>query len=486
MNHNNSSSSSSPLTANRSPIPYGKHEITMEDIKAVEEVLRSDFLTQGPKVQEFEEAFADYVGSDYAVAVANGTAALHLSAMALDVKPGQKVITTPITFAASANCVRYCGGEVIFCDIDPETYLLDINKVRETLEERKDEDIVGIIPADFAGLPVDMEAFRKLADEYGLWVLEDSCHAPGAYFTDSKGQKQHCGNGNFADLAIFSFHPVKHIAAGEGGMITTNNNELYDRIKTLRTHGITKDQEKFQNSVEMAMGEQSVVNSKRSAVSSKQSTAHSSQLTAHKSAAHGSQLTYPGWYYEMQELGYNYRMTDMQAALGLSQLQRADENLNRRQQIAQKYDEAFRDISEIQTQSLTLKGERSTVSSEQSAAHDSPLTAHRSRVTAHENHGSPLTGHAYHLYVIQTPNRKELFDHLRANNILVQVHYIPLHYLPYYRDMGFQVGDFPNAENYYQGCISIPMYHGMSEEQQEFVIDQIHKWTQMNAQMATK
>jgi dTDP-4-amino-4,6-dideoxygalactose transaminase len=438
---------------NMNPIPYGKQEITEEDIKAVEEVLRSDFLTQGPKVREFEEAFANYVGSDYAVAVANGTAALHLSAMAFDVRPGQKVITTPITFAATANCVRYCGGDVIFCDIDPETYLLDINKVRETLEERKDENIVGIIPVDFTGLPVGMEAFRELADEYGLWLLEDSCHAPGAYFTDSKGQKQHCGNGNFADLAIFSFHPVKHIAAGEGGMITTNNKALYSRLKTLRTHGIHKNQDQFLNSPELAIG-------------------HEAQTTNNKQQTTNP---YPAWYYEMQELGYNYRMTDMQAALGLSQLQRADENLQKRQQIAQKYDEAFKDVPDIQTPPGTPNLTPDTGYPAPDTQNPNQQTTNKKpQTTNHDN------GHAYHLYVIQTPNRKELFDYLRANNILAQVHYIPLHYLPYYRDMGFQVGDFPNAENYYQGCVSIPMYHGISEEQQDFVIDQIHKWTQMD------
>jgi len=187
------------------PIPYGRQNITQEDINAVVEVLKSDFLTQGPKIAEFEQAFAKYIGVKYAVAVANGTAALHLCALALDVQPGQKVITTPITFAASANCVRYAGGEVVFADIDPNTYLLDINKVEEIL--KKDKDIVGIIPVDFAGRTVNLEAFRNLADKYNCWIIEDACHAPGGYFTDSTGAKQFCGNGNFADLAIFSFHP---------------------------------------------------------------------------------------------------------------------------------------------------------------------------------------------------------------------------------------------------------------------------------------
>ena len=268
-------------------IPYGKQHITDEDIQAVTEALKSDYLTQGPKIKEFEEAFAAYVGANYAVAVANGTAALHLNALALDVKPGDKVITTPITFAASANCVRYCGGEVVFGDIDPN-YLLDINSVKKLLEESPLGTYSGIIPVDFAGRACNLEEFRKLANEYNLWILEDSCHSPGGYFIDSNNVKQQCGNGNYADLAIFSFHPVKHIACGEGGMITTNNAELYKRLLILRTHGITKNEREFKNSISLAGGKDS----------------------------------YPLWYMEMQELGYNYRLTDFQAALGLSQLKR--------------------------------------------------------------------------------------------------------------------------------------------------------------------
>ncbi|HEY4652390.1 MAG TPA: aminotransferase class I/II-fold pyridoxal phosphate-dependent enzyme, partial [Pontibacter sp.] len=193
-------------------IPYGKQHITQDDLDAVIETLQSDFLTQGPKVAQFEQAFASYVGAKYAVAVSNGTAALHLCAMALGVNAESRVITTPITFVASANCVRYCGGTVEFADIDPATALLDINKVRAMLESKPEGYYTGIIPVDFAGNPVNLEAFRKLADEYGLWIVEDACHAPGGYFIDSQGEKQLCGNGNYADLAIFSFHPVKHIA----------------------------------------------------------------------------------------------------------------------------------------------------------------------------------------------------------------------------------------------------------------------------------
>lgn len=422
------------------PIPYGKQSISETDIKAVEEVLRSDFLTQGPKVKEFEDAFANYVGSKYAVAVANGTAALHLSAMALNVQPGDKVITTPITFAATANCVRYCGGEVVFADIDPETYLLDINEARKLLEAAPKGTYKGIIPVDFAGLPVNLEEYRKLADEYDLWLLEDACHAPGGYFTDSQGQKQHCGNGHYADLAIFSFHPVKHIAAGEGGMITTNNEELYNKLQLLRTHGIHKDADQFQNEKQLAVGNWPLAKGQ-------QPTAKGQQPKAN------SQNQYPAWYYEMFDLGYNYRLSEMHAALGLSQLNRADENLAKRREIAQKYDEALTELPDIKT----------------------PLPANSQQPKANSQRSTAKEGHAYHLYVIQTSNRLSLHSHLKEQNILAQVHYIPLHLMPYYQDQGWKAGDLPNAEAYYQGCLSIPMYHGMTEEEQDFVIETIRK-----------
>ncbi|RUA34945.1 MAG: UDP-4-amino-4,6-dideoxy-N-acetyl-beta-L-altrosamine transaminase [Bacteroidetes bacterium] len=387
-------------------IPYGKQNITEADIQAVIETLQSDFLTQGPKIKEFEDAFAQYVGSKYAVAVANGTAALHLNCIALNVKPGDKVITTPITFAASANCVRYCGGEVVFADIDPETYLLDINKVRELLESSPKGTYKGIIPVDFAGKAVDLEVFRKLADEFDLWIIEDSCHSPGGYFKDSQGQKQNCGNGNFADLAIFSFHPVKHIAAGEGGMITTNDIDLYEKLIKLRTHGITKDESSYVNSIEFAGGDNS----------------------------------YPAWYMEMQELGFNYRLTDFQAALGLSQLKRADEGLERRREIAKKYFDSFKEKGFIKGQSGVVEG------------------------------------HAYHLYIIEVEDRLKLYNHLRENKIFAQIHYIPTHLMPYYRNFGWKEGDMPNAETYYKNCISLPMFPTLTNDDQEFVINKITEY----------
>jgi UDP-4-amino-4,6-dideoxy-N-acetyl-beta-L-altrosamine transaminase len=375
-------------------IPYGRQNITDEDIQAVVEVLKSDWLTQGPDIKRFEDSFADYVGAKYAIAVSNGTAALHLSTMALGVNHGDKVITTPITFVASANCVRYCGGEVVFADIDPNTYLLDINSVKKLLEASPKGTYKGIIPVDFAGRANDLEAFRKLADDYGLWIIEDACHSPGGYFVDTNGVNQTCGNGKFAELAVFSFHPVKHIAAGEGGMITTNDEVLYKKLLNFRSHGVQQDPEKrvYQHGV---------------------------------------------WYYEMQELGYNYRLTDFQAALGLSQLKRADGGLIRRKEIASTYYNAFKDNAVIKGQSGVVEG------------------------------------HAYHLYVIEIEDRTGLINYLRDLNIFAQVHYIPAHLMPYYRDFGWKDGDMPIAEEYYKHCISLPMYPTLTKEEQQFVIDKV-------------
>ncbi len=379
----------------RKPIPYGRQSINEDDIKAVIETLKSDYLTQGPKIKEFEEKFATYVGAEYAVAFNNATSALHTAAKALDVKPGDKVIVTPMTFAASANCIRYCGGEVKFCDIDPETYLMDINKIREILEESPKGTYKGVVVVDFAGYPHNLEEFRALCDEYGMWLIEDACHAPGAWFTDSKGNKQKSGNGQFADISIFSFHPVKHIATGEGGMATTNNPELYKELCHFRTHGITKD-----------------------------------PALLHKNDG--------GWYYEMQDLGFNYRLTDFQASLGVTQLERADKGLERRQQIAKKYDEAFAGIEAIKTPKRTDD-----------------------------------IYHAFHLYIIQVPDRKGLYDYLHENGVYAQVHYVPLHLMPYYKELGNKEGDLPVVEEYYQHCLSLPMYPTLTDDEQEYVIQKI-------------
>jgi dTDP-4-amino-4,6-dideoxygalactose transaminase len=454
-------------------IPYGRQHITDADIAAVVEVLRSDYLTQGPKIAEFEKAFAAYVGSKYAVAVSNGTAALHLCTLALDVQPGHKVITTPITFAASANCVRYCGGEVIFADIDPDTYLLDIREVRKLLESAPKGTYQGIIPVDFAGRPIDMEAFRNLADEFGCWIIEDACHAPGGSFTDSKGHIQRCGNGNYADLAIFSFHPVKHIATGEGGMITTNNPELYAKLLTLRTHGITKYSGDFQN-LDMAIGNWPLAVGTTVGNWPLAFDKESQQLTANsKQPKEGQQPTansqqpkksqWPLWYMEMQTLGYNYRLTDFQAALGLSQLQRAEEGLQKRQEIAAVYYNAFKNIPGILDKNIEA-GDM--------AVGNWPLAIDKESQELTANSQQPEK-HAYHLYVIEVENRLELYNHLRAHNIYAQIHYIPTHLMPYYRQLGWKPGDMLVAEAYYERCISLPMYPTLGEEELEYILKKI-------------
>jgi UDP-4-amino-4,6-dideoxy-N-acetyl-beta-L-altrosamine transaminase len=374
-------------------IPYGRQHIDQNDLDAVITTLQSDYLTQGPKVKGFEEKFADYIGSNFAVAVNNATSGLHLSVLALGLKAGDRVITTPITFAASANCVRFVGGEVWFADINPDTYLLDIESVKELIESKPAGFFKGIIPVDFAGLPLDLEAFRNLADEHNLWIIEDACHAPGGSFTDSNGNKQMCGNGNYADIAVFSFHPVKHIACGEGGMLTTNSKELYDKLMLLRTHGITKE---------------------------------------NMEENHG------GWYYEMQELGFNYRLTDFQAALGITQLAKNEKGVERRNEIASRYKQAFE--GKVKYQSLPIN-----------------------RYNAH------------HLFIIEVENRKELYDQLHENGILVQIHYIPIHTLPYYKEIGYGGAELKNAEYYYSKCISLPMFPSLTDTEQYFVISEVLK-----------
>lgn len=372
-------------------IPYGRQKIEQDDIDAVIKTLTADFLTQGPKVKEFEEKFAAYVGAKYSVAVNNATSGLHLAVLALGLKEGERVITTPITFAASANCIRYAGGEVWFADIDSDSYLLSLESTKKLIESKPKGFFKGIIPVDFAGLPVDLEAFKKLADEHGLWIIEDACHAPGGYFTDSKGIKQMCGNGNYADIGIFSFHPVKHIACGEGGMVTTNSEELYKKLASLRTHGITKEN----------MAEN-----------------------------HGL------WYYEMQELGFNYRLTDIQSALGITQLAKNKAGIARRNEIANAYKEAFEGI--IKYQNLP----------------EDVLNAH-------------------HLFVIEVDDRKGLYNYLREHNIFSQIHYIPVHTLPYYKKIGYNEANLDNSEHYYSKCISLPMYPSLKDEEQAFVIEKV-------------
>ena len=374
-------------------IPYGRQHVTDEDIKAVADVLKSDYLTQGSKVKEFEQAFAHYVDAKYAVSVSSGTAALHLANLALGLKKGQKVLTTPTTFAATANSVLFCGAEVDFIDIDPDTYLMDLGKLEDKLSSVATNTYVGVIPVDLAGLSVDTEKLRKIAKKYSLWIIEDACHAPGGYFIDSEGRKVLCGSNYYADLSCFSFHPVKHITTGEGGMVTTNDERIYKKLLRLRSHGITKEG--------MPNGE-------------------------------------GGWYHEMRELGYNYRLPDINCALGLSQLKRAQEGLLKRQQIAAHYNLAFQRIDKIKIQAQPSNKKN-----------------------------------AYHLFIIEVEDRKKLYDHLQQNNIFVQIHYLPTHLHPYYKSLGWGEGNFPYAEKYYNRCISLPMFPTLAMDEQKYVIQQV-------------
>ena len=361
-----------------SPLSYGRQQITDEDIREVVRVLKSDYLSGGPEIERFEQAFAAYIGAPEAIAVANGSAALHLCAMALDVGPGQTWLTSPLTFAASAHCIRLCGGAVEFVDIDPETGLIDLDLLEQKLRTAPAGTYHGVIPVDYAGHPVDMKRVKALADEFGLNIIEDACHAPGG-----GGDGFRCGDGQYADLAIFSFHPVKHLTTGEGGMITTANPELARRIRNLRTHGIERDRNRLPEEA-------------------------------------------GGWYYEVQELGMNYRLSAFQAALGSSQLLRAEKNLLRRREIAAFYH-----------QSLTDAGFALPPSD---------------------------PGHAWHLYVIRHPKRRELYERLREHRIFCQVHYVPLHHHPYYAGEAAASGPLPQADRYYDSCLSIPMYPDLTGE----------------------
>ena len=376
------------------PISYGRQYVSDDDIAAVVETLKSDYLTQGPKIKEFEDKFAAYVGAKHDVLVSNGTAGLHLSALALGIQPGDKVITTPITFVASANGFRYCGAEIVFCDINPDTFLLDVDKLEEILKASPKGTYKAVVPVDFAGYPCDVERIRSLADEYGFAIVEDACHAPGGSYVDSKGIKHKVGDCAYSDMTVFSYHPVKHIATGEGGSVTTNREDLYEKLSLYRTHGITKNPDKLEKND-------------------------------------------GGWYYEMQELGYNYRITDIQAALGISQLNRLDWSIKRRQEIANRYNEAFAGTSII-----------------------TPKVADN-------------ISHAYHLYIIQIEKRKELYDYLRTQNIFAQVLYVPAHTMPYYRQFGWKHGDCPVAENYYAHCLALPMFPTLTQEEQEYIIDKV-------------
>lgn len=367
-------------------IPYGRQSISEEDIQAVVETLRSDFLTTGPKVEEFEKCVADYVGAKYAVAISNGTAALHAACFAAGIGEGDEVITTPITFAASSNSVLYCGGKPVFADIDPVTYNIDPEDIKRKITDRTK----AIIAVHFTGQPCDMESINKIAKEHNLTVIEDAAHALGAEY---KGNKI----GSMSDMTTFSFHPVKHITTAEGGMIMTNNKVLYDKLILFRTHGITREP----------------------------------QLLSREEGP---------WYYEQMELGYNYRITDVQCALGISQMRKLDDFVAKRREIAKRYDEAFSKNPNI--------------------------------VIPNQKEGC---NNSYHLYVIQVKNvdRRKVFDRLRDSGIGVNVHYIPIYTFPYYRENGYSDVSCKNAEELYKYIISIPMYPDLSLEQQEYVIRKI-------------
>jgi len=399
----------SSLLPASSYIPYGKQSIDEKDVAAVCSVLRSDWLTTGPKVAEFEQAVADYAGAKYAVAVSSGTAALHAAMYAIDIKPGDEVIVPPITFAATANCVVYQGGTPVFTDVDPDTLLLNPAKVEEKIT-KKTRAIIGV---DYAGQPCDWDSLREIANKHKLKLIADGCHAPGAEY---KGRKV----GSLADMTVFSFHPVKHITTGEGGMVTTDDAELAERMRLFRTHGITRNPKCF------------------------------SSPTSHRSAGPNGPdtdlralISDSSWFYEMIDLGWNYRITDFQCALGISQLRNLPKFLERRREIAARYDKAFAELSGI-----------------------NPLAV-RSNVL-----------HAYHLYVIRIDSnilsidRATLFTKLREKGIGVNVHYIPVHLHPFYRKK-FHTGPglCPVAETVYEQIISLPMFPGMTDENVEKVID---------------
>lgn len=370
-------------------IPYGKQSISEQDIASVIEVLRSDYLTQGEAVPRFESDLRNYVGADYAIAVNSATSALHIACLAMGLGSGDELWTSPISFVASANCALYCGAKVDFVDIDPDTYNMCPDKLEDKIKSTGKIPKI-VVPVHLTGQSCDMLKFRVLADKYGFFLLEDASHAIGASYLDGK-----VGSCQYSDAAVFSFHPVKIITTGEGGAITTNNPDLYNKIVLLRSHGITRDQ----------------------------------NLMNHNDGP---------WYYEQLVLGYNYRLTDIQAALGSSQLHRLDDFVQKRHEIAAFYNKKL-DSSFIKK----------------------PQQAQNQRSS-------------FHLYAVQVENRGPIFTRLRESNIGVNVHYIPIYLQPYYKKIGFTKGYCMNAESYYQKTISLPIYPDLTNEQQLYVINQIH------------
>jgi len=382
-------------------IPYGKQEITQQDFDAVVDVLKSDFLTQGPQVPAFEKSIKEAVKAEYALAVNSATSALHIACLALGVGKGDVVWTTPITFVASANCALYCGADIDFVDIDPETYNLSPQLLEQKLRNAKLNNLQlpkVVIPVHLCGQPCEMDKIHALSIEYGFSIIEDASHAIGGKY---KGQP--VGNSAYSDITVFSFHPVKIVTTAEGGVATTNNKELATKLELLRSHGITRD----------------------------------SSLMCNES--HG------GWYYEQVDLGYNYRMTEMQAALGVSQMSRLHEFVTKRNELAKRYDELLKGLPLIIPQQID----------------------------------DSYSGR--HLYVIRLKleeislSHKEVFEQLRENGIGVNLHYIPVHTQPYYQKLGFENGQYPQAESYYTDAISIPLFHAMTIEQQYEVVSVLTK-----------
>lgn len=376
-------------------IPYGRQCIEQDDIDAVMEVLQSDYLTIGPKVAEFEHAVADYTGAKHAVAAANGTAALHIACMAAGIGPGDEVITTPITFAASANCVLYCGAKPVFADIKADTYNID----PEQIEKKITKNTKAIIPVHFTGQPCEMDEITRIAKKHGLTVIEDAAHALGASYKNRK-------IGSISDMTILSFHPVKHITTAEGGMVLTDDDGLYKKLSLYRTHGITRNADWMEQMPDLEAGLEGA------------------------------------WYYQQTELGYNYRISDMQCALGITQMKKLERFVARRKEIAARYDEAFLGVDGI----ITPKQQESCDNS-------------------------------YHLYVIQVVNkpRRQVFDGLRTAGIGVNVHYIPVYKHPYYQHNGYDAVCCPNAEMYYSRAVSLPMYPLLTDEEQERVIGEVKR-----------
>lgn len=375
-------------------IPYGRQNISQQDIDAVIAVLNSDFLTQGPQVPLFEKSVLDVVGAKYAVAVNSATSALHIACLALGVGKGDVVWTSPITFVASANCALYCGADIDFVDIDERTYNLSISKLEEKLIQAKSNNKLPkvVIPVHLCGQSCDMEKIYQLSQEYGFKIIEDASHAIGG-----KYQEQYIGSCQYSDITIFSFHPVKIVTTAEGGMAVTNNAKLAQKMDLLRSHGITRNTE---------------------------------LMTKESDGA---------WYYQQIDLGFNYRMTELQAGLGVSQMKRLEQFVAKRHEIAKKYNQLFADLPVVLPYQL-------------------------------ENTYSGL-----HLYVIRLKldklkkTHQQIFNELRERGIGVNVHYIPVHTQPYYQNLGFKQGDFPNAEQYYAEAISLPMYPDLTEEQIQYI-----------------